>query len=55
MVLLVKETVCGNQNQEVINYANFDLINKYKQIIYKIIGLIKRIGVYVEILKPKLN
>ncbi len=55
MKLFVQNTAQGNLNQEVINYIIFDLINKYKQIILKIFTLIKRINVYVELLKPKLN
>ncbi len=55
MKLFAQNTAHGNLNQEVINYIIFDLINKYKQIILKIFTLIKRINVYVELLKPKLN
>jgi|LauGreDrversion4_2_1035121.scaffolds.fasta_scaffold13207_3 hypothetical protein len=55
MKLFIQNTATGNINQEVINYIIFDLINKYKQIILKIFTLIKRIIVYVELLKPKLN
>ncbi len=55
MKLFAQNTAQGNLNQEVINYIIFDLINKYKQIILKIFTLIKRINVYVELLKPKLN
>lgn len=53
--LLAKDTAVGTMNQDVINYINFDIINKYKQIIFKIIMLLKKINVYVEILKPKIN
>ncbi len=55
MKLFAQNTAQGNLNQEVINYIIFDLINKYKQIIFKIFTLLKRIIVYVELLKPKLN
>lgn len=55
MKLFAQNTAQGNLNQDVINYIIFDLINKYKQIILKIFTLIKRINVYVELLKPKLN
>ncbi len=55
MKIFAQNTVQGNLNQDVINYIIFDLINKYKQIILKIFTLIKRINVYVELLKPKLN
>jgi len=50
----VKEMATNNLNAEIINYINFNLVNKYKQIIYKIFNVIKKINVYVEILKPKL-
>ena len=55
MKIFTQNTTAGNLNQEVINYLIFDLINKYKQIILKIFTLLKRIIVYVELLKPKLN
>ena len=50
----VKEMATNNLNAEIINYINFNLVNKYKQIIYKIFNVIKKINFYVEILKPKL-
>lgn len=53
--LLVKDITNQSHSQEVINYINFDLITKYKQIIYKIFSIIKKINIYVELLKPKLN
>jgi len=55
MAMLSKDTAGGQLNQDVINYINFDIITKYKLIIVRIFTLIKKINVYVEILKPKIN
>lgn len=55
ITVLVKDNTEQMLNQEVLNYINFDLITKYKQIIYKIFSVIKKINIYVELLKPKLN
>ena len=55
ITLLVKDSANGNLNQEVISYINFNIVNKYKQIILKIFMIIKKINVYVELLKPKLS
>ncbi len=52
---IIKDTAAQSYNQEVLNYINFDLITKYKQIIFKIFNIIKKINIYVELLKPKLN
>jgi len=54
VALLAKDTAGGTMSQDVINYINFDIINKYKQIVFKILTLIKKINVYVELLKPKI-
>ena len=52
---IVKDIVTQSYSQEVINFINFDLITKYKQIIFNIFSIIKKINIYVELLKPKLN
>lgn len=54
VTLIVKDEIAQTLHHEVINYINLNLIIKYKQIIYKIINLIKKINIYVELLKPKL-
>lgn len=52
---IAKEIVTLKLNTETINYLNFNLINKYKLIIFIILDVIKKINVYVELLKSKLN
>lgn len=41
--------------QELLNYMYYDIINRYKLIILKIIDSIKRINIYVELVKNKIN
>jgi hypothetical protein len=55
ITIVIKDITVQSHCQEVINYINFDLITKYKQIIFKIFNIIKKINIYVELLKPKLN
>jgi hypothetical protein len=43
------------QTPDIINYMHFDLINRYKFIIMQILETIKRINVYVSLVKDKLN
>ncbi len=51
---LTKELGNNCYSQEVLNYINFNIIHKYKQPIYKITDVIKKINSHVETLKPKL-
>ncbi len=44
-----------NFNPEAMNYINWDIINRYKLLIYEIIDSIKKINVYVELVKNNLN
>ena len=44
-----------NFNQEIQNYMNYDVINRHKLLILQILDTIKRINVYVDIVKNKLN
>jgi hypothetical protein len=54
ITLLAKDLSIQNINQEVLNYMNFNIIHKYKQIICKITNTIKKANVYVEVLKLKI-
>lgn len=49
------EINANNLTQETINYIFFDIINRYKMIIYQIFDCIKKINVYANILKDKFN
>ena len=49
------EINANNLNQETINYIFFDIINRYKMIIYQIFDCIKKLNVYATIVKDKLN
>lgn len=44
-----------NLNQEAINYMYYDIINRYKLIIIQILDCIKRLNVYVSLIKDKIN
>lgn len=44
-----------NFNQDIQNYMNYDVINRHKLLILQIIDTIKRINVYVELVKNKLG
>lgn len=54
VTILVKEISTLNYTPDTINYLYFNIINKYKQLIFKIFNIIKKINVYVELLKLKL-
>lgn len=51
----VKNIAQFNFNEDIQNYMNYELINKYKLIILQIIELIKRINIYVDLVKPNIN
>jgi hypothetical protein len=42
-------------NQYIQNYMHYDIINRYKLLILQIIDIIKRINVYVELIKDKIT
>jgi hypothetical protein len=44
-----------NQDSIIINYIYWDIINRYKLLIFEIIDSIKKINVYVELVKDNLN
>jgi hypothetical protein len=39
---------------EIVNYINYDIINRYKLIIIQIINYIKKLNAYVSLVKDKL-
>jgi hypothetical protein len=42
-------------NQEIQNYMYYDVINRYKLLVFQIIDTIKRINVYVDLIKIKIT
>jgi hypothetical protein len=47
----IKEIELSKFNQEIQNYINYNTINKYNLLILQIIDTIKRINVYVDLVK----
>lgn len=45
----------NDYSQDAINHMHWDIINRYKMLIFEIIDLIKRLNVYVELVKNKIN
>lgn len=50
----IKEIIRNNFSQDIQNFMNYDVLNKYKLIILQIIDTLKRINVYVNLLKTKI-
>ena len=50
-----KEITLNNMNQDTVGYIYYDIINRYKLIIYQIFQTIKKINVYVVIVKDKIT
>ena len=51
----IKEIHRTNYTQDIINYTHWDIINRYKFIILEIIDSVKKLNVYVELVKNKIN
>jgi len=51
----IKEINKNNFNQEIINYIYFDIMNRYKLVLLKILELLKKLNVYVDIVKSEIN
>lgn len=51
----LKDVSQYNMNQELVNYIYYDIINRYKLIILKICETIKRLNVFVGLVKDKIN
>ena len=49
------EICTNNLNQDAINYIYYDIINRHKLIVYQIFDSIKRINIYVGLVKDKIN
>jgi hypothetical protein len=49
------EICANNLNQDAINYIYYDIVNRHKLILYQIFDCIKRINVYVTLVKDKIN
>ena len=50
----MKDIYQNNFGQDTINYIYWDIINRYKLLIFEIIDCIKKLNVYVELIKNKL-
>ena len=51
----LKEINKNNFNQEMINYIYWDIVSRHKLIILKILELIKKLYVYVDLVKKEIN
>ncbi len=51
----MKDIYQNNFSQDAINYMYWDIINRYKLLIFEIIDTIKKLNVYVELVKNKIN
>lgn len=49
------EICANNLNQEAINYIYYDIINRHKLIVFQIFDSIKRINIYIGLVKDKIN
>lgn len=50
----IKEIMKNNFSQDIQNFINYDVLNKHKLLIIQIIETIKRINIYVNLLKIKI-
>ena len=49
------EILTNNLNQDAINFIYYDIINRHKLLIHQIFDSIKKLNIYVGIVKDKLN
>jgi hypothetical protein len=51
----VKEIHKNNFNQEIVNYIYWDIINRHKLNIIKILEILKKLMVYIDLVKNEIN
>lgn len=51
----IKEIHKNNLNQEIVNYIYYDITSRYKLIILKILEIIKKLNVYIILVKDEIN
>ena len=51
----LKEIHKNNFNQEIINYIYWDIISRHKLIVVKVLEIIKKLLVYVDLVKNEIN
>jgi hypothetical protein len=51
----IKEIHKNNLNQEIVNYIYYDITSRYKLIILKILEIIKKLNVYIKLVKDEIN
>jgi len=51
----LKEIHKNNFNQEIINYIYWDIISRHKLIVVKVLETIKKLLVYVDLVKNEIN
>ncbi len=51
----MKDIFQNNFSQDAVSYMYWDIINRYKLLIFEIIDSIKKLNVYVELVKNKIN
>ena len=51
----VKEIHKNNFNQEIVNYIYWDIISRYKLVIIKILEILKKLMVYIDLVKNEIN
>jgi len=51
----LKEIQKNNFNQEIINYIYWDIISRHKLIVVKVLEIIKKLLVYVDLVKNEIN
>jgi len=51
----LKEINKNNFNQEIINYIYWDIISRHKLIVIKVLETIKKLLVYVDLVKNEIN
>ena len=49
------EICANNLGQDAVNYIYYDIMNRHKLILYQIFDCIKRLNVYVTLVKDKIN
>jgi hypothetical protein len=49
------EILTNNLNQDAVNFIYYDIINRHKLLIHQIFDSIKKLNIYVGIVKDKLN
>ena len=51
----VKEIHKNNFNQEIVNYIYWDIISRYKLVIIKILEILKKLMVYIDLVKNEIK